>query len=111
MPRGGLDVEYRLLDVVQHSEVLVEDRFDLDESSEDLGTSLTGKVRHLRLVALLTPGEVHLTLAHLQGDTETSVTGTNNVLLSATRSHPEMVGNMSHVTLNFDPSKIPFLHF
>jgi len=27
-----------------------------------------------------------------------------------TRSHPEMVGNMSHVTLNFDLSKIPFVH-
>jgi len=28
-----------------------------------------------------------------------------------TRSHPEMVGDMSHVTLNFDLSKIPFVHF
>ena len=28
-----------------------------------------------------------------------------------TRSHPEMVGNMSRVTLNFDLSKIPFAHF
>jgi len=28
-----------------------------------------------------------------------------------TRSHPEMVGDMSHVTLNFDLSKIPFMHF
>jgi len=28
-----------------------------------------------------------------------------------TRSHPEMVGNMSRVTLNFDLSKIPFLRF
>ena len=27
-----------------------------------------------------------------------------------TRSHPEMVGDMSHVTLNFDLSKIPFVH-
>jgi len=27
-----------------------------------------------------------------------------------TRSH-EMVGDMSHVTLNFDLSKIPFVHF
>jgi len=25
-----------------------------------------------------------------------------------TRSHPEMVGDMSRVTLNFDLSKIPF---
>jgi len=28
-----------------------------------------------------------------------------------TRSHPEMVGDMSHVTLNSDLSKIPFVHF
>jgi len=28
-----------------------------------------------------------------------------------TRSHPEMVGDMSHVTLNFELSKIPFVHF
>jgi len=28
-----------------------------------------------------------------------------------TRSHPEMVGDMSLVTLNFDLSKIPFVHF
>ena len=27
-----------------------------------------------------------------------------------TRSHPEMVGDMSRVTLNFDLSKIPFVH-
>jgi len=26
-------------------------------------------------------------------------------------SHPEMVGDMSRVTLNFDLSKIPFMHF
>jgi len=28
-----------------------------------------------------------------------------------TRSHSEMVGNMSRVTLNFDLSKIPFVRF
>jgi len=28
-----------------------------------------------------------------------------------TRSHPEMVGDMSRVNLNFDLSKIPFVHF
>jgi len=28
-----------------------------------------------------------------------------------TRSHPEMVGDMSRVTLNFDLSKISFVHF
>jgi len=28
-----------------------------------------------------------------------------------TRSHPEMVGDMSRVTLNYDLSKIPFVHF
>ena len=28
-----------------------------------------------------------------------------------TRSHPETVSNMSRVTLNFDLSKIPFVHF
>jgi len=28
-----------------------------------------------------------------------------------TRSHTEMVGDMSHVTLNFDLSKIPLVHF
>jgi len=31
--------------------------------------------------------------------------------LYATRRHPEMVGHMSRVTLNFDLSKIPFVHF
>jgi len=31
--------------------------------------------------------------------------------LSNTRSHPEMVGDMSRVILNFDLSKIPFVHF
>jgi len=29
----------------------------------------------------------------------------------ATRSHPEVVGDMSRVTLNFDLSKIPFVRF
>jgi len=29
----------------------------------------------------------------------------------ATRSHPELVGDMSRVTLNYDLSKIPFVHF
>ena len=28
-----------------------------------------------------------------------------------TRSHPEIVGDMSRVTLNFGLSKIPFVHF
>jgi len=28
-----------------------------------------------------------------------------------TRSRPEMVGDMSRVTLNFDLSKIPFVRF
>jgi len=28
-----------------------------------------------------------------------------------TRSHPKMVGDMSRVTLNFDLSTIPFVHF
>jgi len=32
-------------------------------------------------------------------------------LWNKTRSHPAMVGDMSHVTLNFDLSKIPFVHF
>ena len=27
------------------------------------------------------------------------------------RSHPEMVGDMSRVTLNYDLSKIPFVRF
>jgi len=27
------------------------------------------------------------------------------------RSHPEMVGDMSHVTMNFELSKIPSVHF
>ena len=27
------------------------------------------------------------------------------------RSHPEIVGDISRVTLNFDLSKIPFVHF
>jgi len=30
---------------------------------------------------------------------------------SRTRSHPEMVSDMSRVTSNFDPSKIPFVRF
>jgi len=29
----------------------------------------------------------------------------------STRSHPEMVGDMSRVTLNFDLSNIPFVQF
>ena len=32
-------------------------------------------------------------------------------ITTETRSHPEMVGDMSRVTLNFDLSKIPFVHF
>jgi len=28
-----------------------------------------------------------------------------------TRSHPEMIGDMSRVTVNFDLSKIPIVHF
>jgi len=32
-------------------------------------------------------------------------------LLGETRSHPAMVGDMSHLTLNFDLSKIHFVHF
>jgi len=32
-------------------------------------------------------------------------------LQGKTRSHPEMVGDMSRVTLNFDLTKIPFVHF
>ena len=35
----------------------------------------------------------------------------SSVLLELTGSHPEMVGDMSHVTLNFDLSKIPFVLF
>jgi len=30
--------------------------------------------------------------------------------IKKTRSHPEMVGDMSRVTLNYDLSKIPFVH-
>jgi len=33
------------------------------------------------------------------------------ILLKFTRSHPEMVSDMSRVTLNSDLSKIPFVHF
>jgi len=32
-------------------------------------------------------------------------------ILRETRSHPEMVSDMSRVTLNFDQSKIPFVLF
>jgi len=32
-------------------------------------------------------------------------------LLHVTISHPEIIGDMSRVTLNFDLSKIPFVHF
>jgi len=32
-------------------------------------------------------------------------------ITTPTRSHPEMVGDMSRVTLNIDLSKIPFVHF
>jgi len=35
----------------------------------------------------------------------------NDSLTVQTRSHPVMVGDMSRVTLNFDLSKIPFVHF
>ena len=31
--------------------------------------------------------------------------------IGITRSHPEMVSDMRRVTLNFDLSKIPFVHF
>jgi len=31
--------------------------------------------------------------------------------LKKTRSHREMVGDMSRVTLNFDLSKLPFMNF
>jgi len=31
--------------------------------------------------------------------------------LKQTRSHPEMVSDMSRVTFNFDLSKISFVHF
>jgi len=34
-----------------------------------------------------------------------------NSLQIPTRSHPEMVGDMSRMTLNFDLSKITFVHF
>jgi len=34
-----------------------------------------------------------------------------NLQLYETRSHPEMVGDMSRVTLNFHLSKIPFVRF
>jgi len=41
-----------------------------------------------------------------------SILSTDSVkALKETRSHPEMVGDMSCVTLNFDISKIPFAHF
>jgi len=35
----------------------------------------------------------------------------NTPLLAVTRSHPEMVSDMSRVTLNFDLSKMPFVYF
>jgi len=52
-------------------------------------------------------------LQHLAVD---PVSGKVTIIISATlsintRSHPEMVGDMSHVTLNFDLSKSPFVHF
>jgi len=48
-----------------------------------------------------------------------SVVGTDNYhvchhsmpTMLITRSHPEMVGDMSRVTLNFDLSKTPFVRF
>jgi len=33
------------------------------------------------------------------------------IMLVITRSHTEMVGDMSSVTMNYDLSKIPFVHF
>jgi len=36
---------------------------------------------------------------------------TASTLVVTTKSHPEMVGDMSHVTLNCDLSKVPFVHF
>jgi len=35
----------------------------------------------------------------------------NLVVDEETRSHPEMIGDMLRVTLNFDLLKIPFEHF
>jgi len=47
----------------------------------------------------------------LTGSTYGSLNGHYVTTPNLTRSHPEMVGDMSRVTLNFDPSKIPFMHF
>jgi len=85
MPRRRLDVQYRLLHLVQRAQVLVKDGLDLDQTAQDLRSSLTGKVRHFCLVSFLTSGKVYLTLAHLytqipactgrlQGDTKISFT-------------------------------------
>jgi len=40
-----------------------------------------------------------------------SIVYVNSTTEETTRSHPEMVGDMSRVTLNFDLSKIPFVIF
>jgi len=40
-----------------------------------------------------------------------STEGAGDSNATKTRSHPEMVSNMSRVTLNFDPSEIPFFSF
>jgi len=51
--------------------------------------------------AKLFPSLVNLREKFYQGDTKTN----------QTRSHPEMVGNMSRATLNFNLSKLPFVRF
>jgi len=71
MPRRCLDIKNGLFHLIQHAEVLVKDCFNLDESTEDLGTALTSEVRHLGLVAFLASCKVHLALTDLDGDTET----------------------------------------
>jgi len=40
-----------------------------------------------------------------------NITKSTNSTRMKTTSHPEMVSDMSRVTLNFNLSKIPFVHF
>jgi len=52
--------------------------------------------------------EVHSQLTATSSQLDTTE---KQLALVTTRSHPEMIGDMSRVTLNFDLSKIPFVRF
>ena len=65
MPGGGLHVKDRLLNAVKEVEILFKDRFDFQQTSKDLRSSLASKVWHFRLVSLMTPRKEDLALTDL----------------------------------------------